>query len=117
MLLVERQTQSSLAAKTRLQDRKIRKQWTDWCVSKDFIDADMVYESKIWLYVEETLVSTNSDGSLAPRFSKTNKTKRIGESGVRAHLAAITKLYKEQANVLRTNSHPPPNSAKQSQFR
>jgi hypothetical protein len=40
-----------------------------------------------------------------------------GEPLVRANFTAINKLYKEQAYIQKMNSHPPPDTKKQSRFR
>ena len=40
-----------------------------------------------------------------------------GEPLVRANFTAINKLYKEQAYIQKRNSHPPPDTKKQSRFR
>lgn len=121
---------------TVIQDSKVRRHWNEWCRLKKFSDYNTVYDEKIWLYVDETLVKTNEDGTLQPRLAKppgkrpdpTKVSKKrnkkppkapepIGEPTVRAHLAALMKLYKEQAFTLKTNSHPVPNKDKQSKFR
>ena len=109
----------TVASNTLKQDTKIRKNWTDWCALKRFADNDTVYETKIWLYVEETLVKTNADGTLIPRLSKKSKKspKPISESVVRAHLAALQKLYKYQRDEFKQNSHEQPNTEKQGKFK
>ena len=119
---IDQANSTIIAANTLMQDTKIRKAWEQWCSQKGFQDTTTVHEAKMWLYVEDTLVKTNSDdGSLLPRLSKIktkNKVhKPIGESVVRAHLAGLMKLYKEQAHILKINSNPMPDKEKISKFR
>ena len=75
---------NNVAENTRLQDEKIRygflndrKLWDAYCLDKGFVDGNLVHEAKIWLYVSDTLVKTNPDGSLSPRLSKSRRSNNI----------------------------------------
>ena len=112
---------SIIAKNTLIADKQYRAPWNAWCQAKQFHDLNTVHENKVWLYVEENLVATAIDGSLKPRLSKVSKKGKgrvpIGVSVVSGHLAAIMKLYKEQALVQRTNSNPMLNKEKISKFK
>lgn len=101
-----------VADNTKKQDDKLRTNWRDWCSLKKYEDNDTVHEDKIWLYVRETLVTINASGNPElrlhkPKGNKISK-KRIKESVVTAHLAALVKLHYEQAFIEKTNTHPVP---------
>ena len=62
--------QTTISDATATENKKYRKEWKDWCNRKGFLDEDLVYEEKIWLFVDETLVKSNTDGSMVPRLKK-----------------------------------------------
>ena len=62
--------QTTISDATAAEDKKYRKEWRTWCNQKEFHDGDLAYEEKLWLFIHETLVKSNADGTLEPRMQR-----------------------------------------------